>query len=123
MLEVAVVNRIRTRSRVIFPRFKNFLTAEEVTGERSKGKETGETGGIRESLEVSKGSEENDLVEQKALAVSLEKEGRIFWNQMQMKRNQSSICSRMTTRRYYKVLLGREQISSRYCDSLINKIM
>ena len=45
MLEIAVVNRIRTRSRVILPRFKNFLTAEGVTGEKSKGEETEETGG------------------------------------------------------------------------------
>ena len=62
MLETAVVNRIRTRSRVIFLRFRTFLTAEGVTGNRSKGGETGETGGIQERLEVSKGSEEEYLV-------------------------------------------------------------
>ena len=62
MLEITAVNRIRTRSSVIFPRFKNVLTAEGVTGERSKGEETGKTGGIQESLEVSKGSEEEYLV-------------------------------------------------------------
>ena len=62
MLELAIVNRIRTRSRVIFPRFKNFSTAEGVTEERSNVEETGETGGIQESLKVSKGSEEEYLV-------------------------------------------------------------
>ena len=61
MLEIAVVNRIRTRSRVIFPRFKFFLTAEGVTGERSKGEETEKTGGTQESLEVSRGSEEETI--------------------------------------------------------------
>ena len=43
MLEIAVVNIIMTRSRDNFPRFKNFLTAEGVTGGKSKGEETGET--------------------------------------------------------------------------------
>ena len=62
ILEVAVVNRIRTRCRVIFPIFKNFLTEEGVTGERSKGEETGETGGILEILDVSKESEEEYLL-------------------------------------------------------------
>ena len=56
MLDIAVVNRIRTRRRIIFPRFKIFLTAVGVTGNRSKGEETGQTGGIQESLEA-KGSE------------------------------------------------------------------
>ena len=59
MLEVVVVNRIRTRSRVILPRFKIFLTAEGVTGQRSKREETRKTGGIQEGLEVYKGSEED----------------------------------------------------------------
>ena len=82
MLEIAVVNRIRTRSRVIFPRFKNFLTDEGVTGERSIGEETVETGGVQESSEVSKGSVVEYLVGKKAFVVSLENERRIFWDIM-----------------------------------------
>ena len=39
MLEVDMLNRMRTRSGVISPRLKNFLTAKGVTGERSKGEE------------------------------------------------------------------------------------
>ena len=54
MFDVARTNRIWTRSRVTFPRLKNFLTADGVTWERSKGEETGETGGSQESLEISK---------------------------------------------------------------------
>ena len=56
--------RIRTRSRVIFPRFKNFLTAEGSNlKERLIKAETEETGGMQESSDVSKGSVEEYLVE------------------------------------------------------------
>ena len=48
------------------------MTAEGITGERSKGEETGETGGIQENSEVSKGSVVEYLVGKKAFAVSLE---------------------------------------------------
>ena len=63
MLQVAVVYRMRTRRIVIFRDFRIFVTAKSVTGERQKREEKGGAGGIQECVEVSKGSEEEYVVE------------------------------------------------------------
>ena len=76
--------------------------------------ETGETGGMQESFDVSKGSEEEHPVGKKAVAVSLEKEGRISCYQWQKtKRKQRSSCGRMTMRKYYKVFICKESTAFR----------
>ena len=59
------------------------MTAKSVTRERPKGEEKGGAGGIQESVEVSKGREEEYVVGQKSLGVSEEKERRIFWDMHQ----------------------------------------